>query len=194
MTTAPAAAPPPPPPGGPVPDEDRYQALFRATYADLVRFVERRLHPLAAEDVVAEVFVVAWRRLEEVPADHGRARAWLFGVAQRTMLNARRGDARRQALAVRVGTALPADVVPDGSDRVVSQVDLARAWCLLSPSDQEALTLTALDGLSTVEAAQVLGISRTALSLRLVRARRRLRVHLDHPATPKTAPADGGPR
>ena len=163
-------------------DQERYQALFRASYEDLLRFVERRLHPLGAEDVVAEVFLVAWRRLPEVPTDLDSARAWLFGVAHRTMANQRRGDARRARLTSRVGTDLPADLAaPDGSEAVISQVDLARAWCRLSPTDQEALTLTALDGLTGSQAAHLLGVSRAAFSVRLLRARRRLRKQLDHP-------------
>jgi len=64
---------------------------------DLVRFVARRVHPTHAEDIVADAFLVAWRRFEDLPTDAG-ARAWLFGIAQRTMLNGRRGDQRRRAL------------------------------------------------------------------------------------------------
>jgi RNA polymerase sigma-70 factor, ECF subfamily len=175
-------------------DQERYQALFRASYEDLLRFVERRLHPLGAEDVVAEVFLVAWRRLPEVPADLDSARAWLFGVAHRTMANQRRGDARRDRLTSRVGTDLPADLAtPDGSEAVISQVDLARAWCRLAPPDQEALTLTALDGLTGSQAAHLLGISRAAFSVRLLRARRRLRQQLDHPgpSAPSTPTSPG---
>jgi len=167
-----------------LPDQERYQALFRASYEDLLRFVERRSHPLGAEDVVAEVFLVAWRRLPEVPTDLGSARAWLFGVAHRTIANQRRGDARRDRLTSRVGTHLPADLAaPDGSEAVIAQVDLARAWCRLSPADQEVLTLTALDGLTGPQAAHLLGIGRAAFSVRLLRARRRLRRQLDHPET-----------
>lgn len=143
---------------------------------------ERRIHPVAAEDVLAEVLLVAWRRLEEVPAEHDQARAWLFGVAHRTLANQRRGDARRQQLASRVGAALPASAREhDESEQVISQVDLARAWSLLSPADQDVLTLTALDGLTNAQTATVLGISTTAVSVRLMRARRRLRLHMKHP-------------
>jgi len=187
--------------GRALPDQERYQALFRASYEDLLRFVERRSHPLGAEDVVAEVFLVAWRRLPEVPTDLGSARAWLFGVAHRTIANQRRGDARRDRLTSRVGMHLPADLAaPDGSEAVIAQVDLARAWCRLSPADQEVLTLTALDGLTGPQAAHLLGIGRAAFSVRLLRARRRLRRQLGHPETssPTTpsapTPTSGGAR
>jgi RNA polymerase sigma-70 factor, ECF subfamily len=86
-----------------VDDEARFRSVFEATFEDLLRFVERRVNPLAAEDVVAEVFLIAWRRLSDVPAAPEEARAWLFAVAQRSLANQRRGDARRRSLQVRVG-------------------------------------------------------------------------------------------
>ncbi|HSK90422.1 MAG TPA: RNA polymerase sigma factor [Euzebyales bacterium] len=165
-------------------DEATFRELFATTYEDLLRFVERRVHPLAAEDVVADVFLVAWRRLDDVPVVPDEARAWLFGVAQRTMANQRRGDARRLSLHVRVGQA-HAQVKDDHSADVEARVDLARAWSKLSQPDQEALTLVGLDGLTGRQAASVLGISATAFSLRLLRARRRLPAHMSHaPGSP----------
>lgn len=164
-------------------DEAMFRRLFESAYDDVLRFVERRVHPIAAEDVVADVFLVAWRRLHDVPAPHDEARAWLFGVAQRTMANQRRGDARRLSLLVRVGAFDLSHVHgEDHGPAVAARADLARAWSLLGPTDQEVLTLTALDGLTGAQAASVLDISPTAFRVRLVRARRRLRLHLDVPA------------
>lgn len=165
-------------------EETTFRRLFEATYEDLLRFVERRTHPLAAEDVVADVFLVAWRRLKDVPHPTDEARAWLFGVAQRTLANQRRSDARRQSLHLRVGQS-QAHVTADHGADVAARLDLARAWSRLGPTDQEALTLTGLDGLSGPQAAGagVLDISPTAFSLRLLRARRRLRAHLSRAAT-----------
>lgn len=173
-------------PPGAADDEAVFRRLFLATYEDLLRFVERRVHPLAAEDVVAEVLLVAWRRLPEVPTVHDEARAWLFGVAQRTLANQRRGDARRLSLQVRVGQEHAASA-PDHSGDVAAWLDLSRAWSRLSATDQEALTLSGLDGLTGPQAAAVLGVSPSAFSLRLLRARRRLRAHLARPA-PGPAP------
>jgi RNA polymerase sigma-70 factor (ECF subfamily) len=160
------------------------ESVFEATFEDLLRFVERCVHPLAAEDVVAEVFLIAWRRLSDVPAAPEEARAWLFAVAQRSLANQRRGDARRLSLQVRIGQQAPHETASeDHSAAVAARVDLAHAWSRLSPGDQEVLTLTSLDQLTGQQAAQVLGISPTAFSLRLLRARRRLRRHLKR-ATP----------
>ena len=47
----------------------RFADLYRAQYADVVRFVQRRVDAGAAEDVVADVFLVVWRRVAELPED-----------------------------------------------------------------------------------------------------------------------------
>jgi RNA polymerase sigma-70 factor (ECF subfamily) len=175
--------------------------LFEAVYDDLLCFVERRLNPAVADDVVAEVFLTAWRRFDDVPGTLSEARAWLFTTAHHVLRNRQRSDQRQQNLTLRIlrepdrpGTA--------EADVVAVRVDLHRAWSRLSRKEQEALTLTAFEGLTGAQAARVLGISRPAFSLRLLRARRRLRYlirpHLDHdaplpdlapPARPTTAGA-----
>src|SRR5450759_5776282 len=150
---------------GPWPDrEARFRAVFEATYPDLVRFVHRRGHPTHAEDIVADAFLVAWRRFDDLPADVGDARAWLFGIAQRTLLNGQRGDRRRRALTIRIADAI---VVAQGgeawkgsdSELVARRLDLAAAWSRLTPAHQEALSLAVWDGLTGPQAAMVLGIS-----------------------------------
>ncbi len=78
--------------------EARFAAVYDALYADLLRFAYRRCEPGAAEDVVGEAFLVAWRRFENLPRDEEAARAWLFGVARNVILNNRRGAERREAL------------------------------------------------------------------------------------------------
>jgi RNA polymerase sigma-70 factor (ECF subfamily) len=158
--------------------ESRFSALYQAAYADLVRFTQRRVADGQAEDVVAEAFLVAWRRLDDVPEHLVDARAWLFGVARHTIMNTQRGAERRRALAVRLAKT---PTTADGpADLVAQQVDLARAWNQLSAVHQEALALVVLDDLAAPQAAAVLGISPVAFRLRLSRARRALRAHLDH--------------
>ncbi|HEX5560114.1 MAG TPA: RNA polymerase sigma factor [Nocardioidaceae bacterium] len=160
--------------------EQRFRAIYDAVYVDLLRFVRRRVHPTHAEDVVGDVMLVAWRRLEDVPADPSAARAWLFGVARKTLLSTRRREDRHDAMAVRLAGERwgPADRGGD-PDLVARRVDVAAAWPHLSASEQETITLSVLDGLSGPEAAAVLGISPTAFRLRLSRARRTLRRRLD---------------
>jgi RNA polymerase sigma-70 factor (ECF subfamily) len=160
--------------------ERRFTDLFAETYPAVLRFVDRRVHPSHAEDVAAEVFLVLWRRLDEVPADAEDARAWLFGVARRTLMARIRGERRRQALAVRIavdGLSQAHDGVDP--DLVARRLDLAQAWTDLSSVHQEALALTVWDGLDGPRAARVLGISPVAYRLRLSRARKALRIHLE---------------
>jgi RNA polymerase sigma-70 factor, ECF subfamily len=160
--------------------EQRFRDVYDAAYVDLLRFVRRRVHPTHAEDVVGEVMLVAWRRLDDVPAELSAARAWLFGVARNTLQNTRRREDRTDAVAVRL-----AEVVRGSADTghhpdlVACRVDIAAAWPLLSASDQEVIALSVLDGLTGPEAAAVLDISPTAFRLRLSRARRTLRRHVD---------------
>ncbi|WP_028051156.1 RNA polymerase sigma factor [Cellulomonas sp. URHD0024] len=154
-----------------------FVALFESSYSDVVRFAQRRAGPWTAQDVAADAFLVAWRRLADLPPDPDDARAWLFGITRNVILNHDRGDGRRRALTVRVAgeTSLIDD---DSSELVARRVDLARAWRLLSATHQETLALSAFEGLDAPHAAAVLGISAVAYRLRLTRARRALRAHL----------------
>ena len=177
----------------PEPDpEARFRALYADAHADVLRFAQRRVHPSHAEDVTADAFLVAWRRIEEAPRTPGDARAWLFGIARHCLLNTTRGQGRREALAVRVaGATAPAPTAagPD-ADLVAQRVDLAAAWRRLSETDQEALSLTVFEDLTSGQAARVLGISPAAYRLRLLRARRALRRQLgpaEHVRRPSSA-------
>lgn len=180
-------APEPPPPDR----EARFTALFESTHRALLAYAVRRVtEPADAADVVAESFLVAWRRIDDVPSG-AEARPWMFGVARRVLANARRGDRRRLALADRLRAHLTEVVdLPSGQGS-----DVERALALLSDDDQELLRLVAWEELAREEIAVVLGISRTAVRVRLHRARRRLADQLavlaaaddDAPAARRTA-------
>ena len=167
--------------------EARFRAVYEATHDDLLRFVQRRVEPSHAEDVTADVFLVAWRRLDDVPEEVDDARPWLFGVARATMLNHHRGVRRRDALAVRVAEATPTD--PTSADDVaVRRFELAAAWARLSAAEQEVLSLAVWEGLDSARAGVVLGCSPTAYRLRLSRARRSLSRHLEAASPPDRVP------
>ena len=174
--------------------DSAFRELFEAAYDDLLLFVERRAHLAVAEDVVAETFLTAWRRLDEVPKPLGEARAWLFTVARNVLHNRQRSDQRQQSLALRVLREPDAPSSAE-ADLAATRIDLVKAWQRLSSADQEVLTLTAIEDLTGPQAAQVLGISRPAFSLRLLRARRRLRQHLGQRpnSEPTNVPAPAGP-
>ena len=129
-----------------------------------------------AEDVVAEVFLVCWRRLDDVPASPV---PWLVGVARKVLANHWRSRRRWEALQARIGQEIePCD---DGWGSLVSANDsnpgVSDALSLLSDADREILILFAWDGLSYEEAAEVLGCTKTAIGLRLHRARSRYMKH-----------------
>jgi RNA polymerase sigma-70 factor (ECF subfamily) len=167
--------------------ESRFRALYADAYLDVLRFVQRRRHPSHAEDVTADAFLVAWRRLDEAPTRTDDLRAWLFGIARNCLLNALRGEGRRDALAVRVADASP-PTLHNGTDEtelVAQRLDLATAWRRLSDSEQEVLALTVFEDLTSPQAGRVLGITGASYRVRLLRARRALRreLELDEPAS-----------
>jgi RNA polymerase sigma-70 factor, ECF subfamily len=133
-------------------------------------FVHRRVTSAAADDVMSEVFVIAWRRLDQAPPDE---LPWLLGIARGVLANQRRGDARRLALRDRLTASAVTGIehAPDSSD---GESEVLRALGSLSERDQELLLLVAWDGLDRAQAASMLGIGTTAFSVRLHRARRRL--------------------
>lgn len=163
------------------PDRERtFRSLYEAVYPDLLRFVQRRAPHDHAEDVVADALLVVWRRLDELPRRQDDARAWVFGITRNVLLNEHRGEQRRRALGVRLADTSPT-VPPDAdAEGVLSALDVSVAWGRLSETHQEAIALAAFDELSAPQAAAVLGISPVAFRLRLSRARRTLRLHLDH--------------
>lgn len=164
-------------------DEEAFEALWHAHYADILAFCGRRLGDgQAAADATAEAFLVAWRRSAEIPQP---ARPWLFGVALKVVANARRGERRRGALVDRLGrdrvTAFTAP--PDGqADEILA------AFRELPRGDQEVLSLVAWEELTPAEAAQVLSIPVARFSVRLHRAKRRLRSRLAKADLPHNNP------
>ena len=147
------------------------EALFRSHYQDVEAYVRRRAEPDLVEDIVAETFIVAWRRLDELPHE---ARPWLLGVARKTLSTQRRTRARRRSLLSKLA-AQP--LVENGEQQ--SDLGVIEALARLSERDREAITLVAWEGLSPNEAALVMGQSAVAFRVRLHRAKQRLRQCLD---------------
>lgn len=164
--------------------EERFSVLFESTHRALLAYALRRVaDPADAADVVAETFLVAWRRMDDVP-DGDQARPWLFGVARRVLANLYRGERRRHALADRLRENLT-EVVPPPD---VGSTDVERALRRLGEGDREILRLVAWEELAHDEIAVVLGVSRGAVRVRLHRARRRLLAQLDLLAADESGP------
>jgi len=67
---------------------DRFNELYQAQYETVLRYALRRTDPETARDAVAETFLVAWRRLDTVPADQAQATPWLYSIARNVLANA----------------------------------------------------------------------------------------------------------
>jgi RNA polymerase sigma-70 factor (ECF subfamily) len=143
----------------------------------VLAYALRRTSREEAEEVVAETFLVAWRRLPEVPDD---PIPWLLAVARRVLANQRRATGRRKALDQRLGsTSRPGSLVaPDPAEEVEARMALDNALRHLSEWDREALLLVAWEGLDNRRAAVVMDCSPATFTVRLHRARRRLTQHL----------------
>jgi RNA polymerase sigma-70 factor (ECF subfamily) len=154
----------------------RFDQLYRAHVDAVFAYALVRSGPELAEEAVEETFLVAWRRLSELPAE---PRAWLCGVARRVMANQRRARVRRGALDERIiawrALALDGD---DPADQVVERGAAMAALGRLSERDRELLCLSVWCELPPEQAARVLGCSKPTLVMRLHRARRRFEAAL----------------
>jgi RNA polymerase sigma-70 factor, ECF subfamily len=146
-------------------------------------FVHRRVDASIADDVVAEVFLLAWRRFDHVPPD---PLPWLIGIARGVLANQRRGQARRAALYERLTRSSRLDESDPDLLTAAELSPVLAACASLSLRDREVLLLVAWDGLERDQAARALGITSAQFAVRLHRARRRLRRALE--AEPSSFP------
>jgi RNA polymerase sigma-70 factor (ECF subfamily) len=150
-----------------------YRTVYDAHATPLLDYFLRRVSQDHAHDLVAEVFLIVWRRREIAP-DEPDLRPWLFKVASNVLRNHDRGTARRMRLHERLRAHARTDAKqpPEQSD-----TDALLRWALaqLREPDREILRLTAWEGCTADELATVLGCSANAAAVRLHRARRRLR-------------------
>jgi RNA polymerase sigma-70 factor (ECF subfamily) len=154
-------------------EETRFERLWREHYASVFAFARARVpSDELADDVAAETFAVAWRHRQREPRN---PRIWLFAVARKTLSNQRRGQRRQQGLIARISNERPDGSLPDSGGATDS---LAEAFNKLSFADREALSLVVWEELRPREAAEVLGITPAGFSVRLHRAKARLRKEL----------------
>ena len=150
----------------------RFSRLYDEHFEAVRRYAWRQ-DPASADDVAAETFLVAWRRLDEVPA---APRGWLIGVARNTGLNLRRSARRQRAVAERIANVTP-PIADSGEPGVPELVHAALER--LPERDREVLTLSVWDDLDRAALAQVLGCSKANVSVRLHRAHRRFAAEVD---------------
>lgn len=166
----------------------RFETLYAARYQDIAGYVRRRVAEHDAEDVIANVFAVAWRRIDHVPAPPDD-RLWLFAVARNSVADHDRSRRRWLRLGTRLAQDQSApDLHPASSDPRCEPVLAAIA--ALRPAEREALRLVLWDGLTHSEAAALLDCSVNAFELRYRRARQAVKDSvLSSRAGPEPGPA-----
>jgi RNA polymerase sigma-70 factor (ECF subfamily) len=161
-----------------VTDRAAFETMFRAHVGAVHAYALRRSDAATADEVVADTFLVCWRRFDRVPED---ALPWLYGVARRCLANRVRAGRRERARSA--PAAAPArDATADTYEQQARAREVLTALAELPPKEREALQLCAWEGLTPAEGARVVGCTAAAFRVRLHRARRRLTATLD--ATP----------
>jgi RNA polymerase sigma-70 factor (ECF subfamily) len=148
---------------------DKRAALYERHAPAIRAYAARRVEAAAVDDIVAETFAIAWRRLADVPVGTAEL-PWLLAVARRVRANALRGERRRAALVDRLEREPGPAPAISGRDGL----GLHEALACLPERDQELLMLVCWEGLDHSAAASVLGTTRANVAVRLHRARRRL--------------------
>jgi RNA polymerase sigma-70 factor, ECF subfamily len=161
----------------PVPTREQQFNQLYTSHAEAVRRYVWRRDSDFCDDVLAETFLVAWRRLEDTPAD---ARPWLIGIARNIRLNLHRSARRQQAVSARL-IETHADSASAETANEANAVTAALSK--LSHADREVLLLSTWDALDRNGIAQALGCSTATVSVRLHRARKRFAAALTEDPT-----------
>lgn len=153
-----------------------FDQLYRQHHRQVLAYCLRRTGAVDADDAVAEVFTIAWRRRSDMPRGDEEL-PWLYGVARNVLRHQWRSTSRFRRLTGRVVGIR--QTPPPGPEQVVVEAEeyvrVRRALIQLRPGDQEVLLLAAWEGLSHAEIAAALDCSTDAVDKRLQRAKQRLR-------------------
>jgi RNA polymerase sigma-70 factor (ECF subfamily) len=163
-------------------DAEAFGEVFDAYFGEIHGYVAQRLGPDHAEDVVADTFLVAFRKRAQYDPARAGVRAWLYGIATKLVGRHRRLEARTLRALGRYGADPDAPGPEEGVALRVSaqslRPNLAAALAGLQQRDRDVVLLVALAGLSHEEIATALGIPYGTVGSRLSRARKKLRASL----------------
>lgn len=153
--------------------ERRFRIVTDEATPAIGAYIKRRIYPLSfsdVDDLVEEVLIIAWRRLDDIPT--GAEVPWLIGVARNVLRNAHRKFRRGQDV-----TSHLARPYHDSSaeDNFIADEGVRDALESLSEDDRDVILLHAWDGRSTAEIGLILGLSTNAAAVRLSRAQARFR-------------------
>jgi RNA polymerase sigma-70 factor, ECF subfamily len=166
---------------------DRFTAVYREHHRQVYAYVVARAGRGLADEIVADTFVVVWRRFADVP--QRTPLPWLLAVARNVVRERLRAEVRRQNFVTALRSAADENefLVEDIADGVVDRAAVLAALATLSDADRDVLTLVAWHGLTPRQAAQVLDCSTVAYFVRLHRARRRFHDALSTSQPPRIA-------
>lgn len=149
---------------------DRFERLAADVYEPIQRYVRRRAGADVVDDVVSDTMLTLWRRLDDVPA-HAQL-PWAYGVARRSLANARRAERRHLQLVRRAEATFESSPEPLFDHSLDTELHTALAQ--LGESDRELLHLWAWEELTAAQIALVLGLTPNAAAIRLHRAKKKL--------------------
>ncbi|WP_131738142.1 RNA polymerase sigma factor [Actinomadura roseirufa] len=169
-------------------EPELFAAIFDRHAGRLRGYVARRLGPDAADDVVADTFLIAFRRRTRYDLSRRNAAPWLYGIATNLIGERRRAEVRMYRAYARSGTD---PLIAEGhaqrvADAVSAEAEsprLAAALASLTKRDRDALLLFTWGDLSYEEVARALDVPVGTVRSRLHRARRKLRAALGTPTT-----------
>jgi RNA polymerase sigma-70 factor (ECF subfamily) len=161
-----------------VPHDDQ-RARFESMYAEhrlrVLAYCLRRTRSEDASDVCAETFVVAWKRIDDIPPPP-LTLPYLYGIARRVLSNHLRALRRRSRLDAKLfnlGVAPPSEppvlVLQSSRDE-----EVLAAVNRLTPKDREIVMLFAWEELSRDDIAATMGMTRAAIDQRIHRSYQRL--------------------
>lgn len=163
-------------------EPETFAELFDRHAPRIHRFVARRLGDDAADDIVSETFLAAFRVRHRYDLSRSDAQPWLYGIAVRLIGKKRRAEVRKWRALARAGAERSSDGgLLDADARVsagMAHAALAEAIARLAPRDRDVLLLIAWEDLSYEEVATALGVPIGTVRSRLSRARRQVRVAL----------------
>jgi RNA polymerase sigma-70 factor, ECF subfamily len=151
-----------------------YRRLFAAHHANVLAFCARRVGRDDCSDLAAEVFAIAWRRIDAIPRE--RELAWLYGVAHNVVSHHRRSRSRQMRLTKKI-FGQPPPIVSGPAAQVVQRVEydlVTQAAARLRPKDQEVLRLVVWEELGYGQIADILGCTESTVRQRFHRAKRSL--------------------
>ena len=167
------------PKAGATREPDLFAALFDSHFAELHRYLSRRVGPDKADELASDAFVIAFERRDRLDHAGKGARPWLFGIASNLLLHHWRSERRQLRAYARTGID---PIAQDSLHAVDARVDaaaaapsLAAAIARLAPRDREVLLLFAWADLTYSEIGEALGVPTGTVRSRLSRARRQVR-------------------